>query len=253
MTTHPSTRDLEELLPDIQAEYAQYGQRREQAIGHALECGRLLAIAREKAPHGFWGKYLSKLNIPTRTATEWIYLAEAGLTVEDILERGGIRAAREYLAAQRKSAKSAPGADLTTQMIPPADASTEETTAPEPDDPNDDTGIWEPDDADDRPWDEGRQAFDTPARFRDPPQMEDTNPLRAAHREELTPPRPLEDSPEWTPGACPCCGLIARAPVPHCDSISYAPALRGQKFCITHGAPIVREPGIDGIYHCVAE
>lgn len=84
--------DLEELLPDIQQCVTRYQAGRLESITAAVEGGQLLNLARRQLLHGDWLPYLEKVGLNRMTANRWMRLADLGLTPEEILERGGLRA-----------------------------------------------------------------------------------------------------------------------------------------------------------------
>lgn len=94
--------DLEELLPDIQQCVSRYQAGRLEAITAALEGGQLLTLARRQLLHGDWLPYLEKVGLNRMTANRWMRLADLGLTAEEVLERGGIRAVLAEAANQER-------------------------------------------------------------------------------------------------------------------------------------------------------
>ena len=72
----------------------------------ALDAGGLLAQAKALIPHGGWADWLQRVGVKPRTASAWMKLAAMDVTVEDVIERGGIN------ATLRGKPKSATVADL---------------------------------------------------------------------------------------------------------------------------------------------
>ena len=81
------------------------GQR--EAVGAALEAGRLLNQAKGRLQHGEWGDWLGRVGLAGRTASTWMKLSGMDLTAEEVIDRGGINA-----AARGSKPKSASEADL---------------------------------------------------------------------------------------------------------------------------------------------
>ncbi len=57
-----------------------------------LDAGSLLTEAKRRFPHGEWGEWLVRVKLSPRTASTWMRLAGLGITAEDVIARGGIRA-----------------------------------------------------------------------------------------------------------------------------------------------------------------
>ncbi len=57
-----------------------------------LDAGSLLTEAKRRFPHGEWGEWLVRVKLSPRTASTWMWLAGLGITAEDVIARGGIRA-----------------------------------------------------------------------------------------------------------------------------------------------------------------
>jgi len=106
--------DLEELLLDTLDAVSGFRVGQREAVACALRAGGLLAQAKSQLPHGGWGDWLRRCGLKPRTATQWMRLAESGLDVEEVIDRGGIAAA---LAGAKP--KSASDADLEEFREPP--------------------------------------------------------------------------------------------------------------------------------------
>ena len=98
-------KGLEELLMDIRqaAERFKVGQRT--AVGAALDAGALLVEAKGRVQHGEWNVWVrNSAGLSPRTAQAWMKLSGLELSVDQIIDAGGIRAVLESKAKSRKSA-----------------------------------------------------------------------------------------------------------------------------------------------------
>ncbi len=93
MNNPPTTGpDLEELLLDTLDAVSRFRVGQREALVAALDAGRLLSLAKGRIQHGGWGDWLERVGLNPRTATRWMRLAGMGVTVDDIIDRGGINA-----------------------------------------------------------------------------------------------------------------------------------------------------------------
>ena len=84
--------DLEELLLDTLDAVSRFRVGQREAVAAALDAGRLLALAKSRIPHGGFGEWLERVGVKPRTAQAWIRLAAMEVTVDDVIDRGGITA-----------------------------------------------------------------------------------------------------------------------------------------------------------------
>ena len=112
-------RDLEDLLLETMDAVSRFRVGQREAVEAALDAGQLLSEAKGRLQHGGWGDWLDRVVLRPRTASTWMRLAALELTVDQVIERGGIN------AASRGRTKSASEADLTDLDKDLADAERE--------------------------------------------------------------------------------------------------------------------------------
>ena len=98
--------DLEDLMFDTLDAVSRFRVGQRDAVAGALDAGHLLAQAKEIIPHGGWAEWLERVGVKPRTASAWMKLAAMDVTVEEVIENGGIN------ATLRGKPKSATVADL---------------------------------------------------------------------------------------------------------------------------------------------
>ncbi len=99
--------DLEDLLMDTMDAVSRFRVGQREAVAAALDAGNLLVQAKEIIPHGGWSEWLGRVGVKPRTASAWMRLSAMDVTVEEVIENGGIN------ATLRGKPKSATVADLT--------------------------------------------------------------------------------------------------------------------------------------------
>ena len=102
MNIHTSNR-----LTDLSARIRQASDRAKassrEAVAQYLEAGRLLIEARAECQHGEWLPFLEMAEVHERQARRLMQLARSGLTSDTVSDLGGVKAALEYLAEQKRS------------------------------------------------------------------------------------------------------------------------------------------------------
>ena len=101
--------DLEDLMFDTLDAVSRFRVGQRDAVAGALDAGHLLAQAKEIIPHGGWAEWLERVGVKPRTASAWMKLAAMDVTVEEVIENGGIN------ATLRGRPKSATVADLSAK------------------------------------------------------------------------------------------------------------------------------------------
>ena len=84
--------NLEDLLFDTMDAVSRFRGGQREAVAAALDAGGLLAQAKALIPHGGWADWLQRVGVKPRTASAWMKLAAMDVTVEEVIERGGINA-----------------------------------------------------------------------------------------------------------------------------------------------------------------
>lgn len=105
MTDKADRADLESLMLDTMDAVSRYRVGQRDSIAAALDAGQLLNAAKDLVRHGEWAGYLKRVGLVERTAQTWMRVAKQGLTVEEIIEAGGIQSAAR--GGRRKSASDA--------------------------------------------------------------------------------------------------------------------------------------------------
>jgi len=77
----------------------------DEAAERAIEAGRLLAAAREEAPHGTWAAFLERAQMSDQQAQRLMRIARAGLKPVTVTGLGGIKATLNWLATRRLPAQ----------------------------------------------------------------------------------------------------------------------------------------------------
>ena len=102
MNIHTSNR-----LTDLSERIRQASDRAKgaslEAAEQYLEAGRLLIEARAECPHGDWLHFLKMTGVHERQARRLMQLARSGLTSDTVSDLGGVKAALEHLAEQKRS------------------------------------------------------------------------------------------------------------------------------------------------------
>lgn len=101
--------DLEDLMFDTLDAVSRFRVGQRDAVAGALDAGHLLAQAKEIIPHGGWADWMERVGVKPRTASAWMKLAAMDVTVEEVIENGGIN------ATLRGKPKSATVADLSAK------------------------------------------------------------------------------------------------------------------------------------------
>ena len=84
---------LETLLMDTLDAVSRFRVGQRESISAALEAGRLLMEAKLRVSHGGFQKWIERVGLAPRTARTWMTLAKRELTVDQVVEAGGINAA----------------------------------------------------------------------------------------------------------------------------------------------------------------
>lgn len=92
---------------EIAGEVAAYKRSSRAAHVALLNAGRKLVDARESARRGQWAPFLEACGIEARTARNWMTLARAGLTPDDVTAAGGVQGAIDRLRAEKAESNSA--------------------------------------------------------------------------------------------------------------------------------------------------
>ena len=94
-------RDLEELLDETILCVERYRAGRLAATEAAIAGGRLLEVTRPRLIHGDWLPWLERVGLNRATANRWMQVSRLGLTAQEIMDAGGMRAALESQAAKQ--------------------------------------------------------------------------------------------------------------------------------------------------------
>ncbi len=92
--SHDST-GIEDLLFETIEAVSRFRVGQREAVNAALDAGALLTEAKGRLQHGNWGDWLHRVGLAPRTASTWMKLSGMGLSVEEIVSRGGINAAAQ--------------------------------------------------------------------------------------------------------------------------------------------------------------
>ena len=92
---------------EIAGEVAAYKRSSRAAHVALLNAGRKLVDARESARRGQWAPFLEACGIEGRTARNWMMLARAGLTADDVTAAGGVQGAIDRLRTERAESNAA--------------------------------------------------------------------------------------------------------------------------------------------------
>ncbi len=98
-----STIELPQLANAITMEHELANKAANTALGHAIECGKMLHAAKSKVPHGFWLKWVEdNSGIPRGTAGMYMHLAS---NYQRVGNMDSIRGALKLLADDRAEEK----------------------------------------------------------------------------------------------------------------------------------------------------
>ena len=98
-----STIELPQLANAITMEHELANKAANTALGHAIECGKMLHAAKSKVPHGFWLKWVEdNSGIPRGTAGLYMHLAS---NYQRVGNMDSIRSALKLLADDRAEEK----------------------------------------------------------------------------------------------------------------------------------------------------
>ena len=85
-----SSQGIEDLLFATLDAVSRFRVGQREAIGAALEAGGLLTEAKGRLRHGEWADWLGRVGLSPRTGSMWMRLSGMGLSVEEVVDRGGI-------------------------------------------------------------------------------------------------------------------------------------------------------------------
>ena len=87
-----TNRSFEDLLFATIDAVSRFRMGRLESASAAIDAGSLLTEAKRRHAHSEWGDWLVRVGLAPRIATRWMRLASLGITAEDVIARGGIRA-----------------------------------------------------------------------------------------------------------------------------------------------------------------
>ena len=82
------------LKSAIMADMEDYQRADHDRIGAAIACGQKLKLAKDDIAHGHWLPFIESINLPGRTATRWMQIAE--WDVDSVRNAGGITKAAQF-------------------------------------------------------------------------------------------------------------------------------------------------------------
>lgn len=106
MTGPALSNYLAVLAVEVAGEVAAFKRSSRAAHVAVLTAGRKLVDARESARRGEWAPFLEAAGIEARTARNWMTLARAGLTPDDVTAAGGVQGALDRLRAEKAESNS---------------------------------------------------------------------------------------------------------------------------------------------------
>ena len=106
MTGPALSNYLSVLAVEVAGEVAAFKRSSRAAHVAVLTAGRKLVDARESARRGEWAPFLEAAGIEARTARNWMTLARAGLTPDDVTAAGGVQGAIDQLRAAKAESNS---------------------------------------------------------------------------------------------------------------------------------------------------
>ena len=96
--------DLEIELANVKDWADRINRNRRANAGMAILAGNSLLRVKDFLPHGDWLGWLSQTAVSERVAQNWMRLARAGLSADDVMELGGIQKALDSLSTPRINA-----------------------------------------------------------------------------------------------------------------------------------------------------
>ncbi len=100
--TIETSNHLTDLSARIRQARARAKAASQEAAEQYLEAGRLLIEAKSECPHGDWLPFLANCEVPERQAQRLMQLARSGLKPDTVSDLGGVKAALEHLAEQKR-------------------------------------------------------------------------------------------------------------------------------------------------------
>ena len=85
---------LDNLKSAIVADMENYRRADFDRIEAAIACGQKLKLAKDDIAHGHWLPFIESINLPGRTATRWMQIAD--WDTDSVRKAGGIAAAAEF-------------------------------------------------------------------------------------------------------------------------------------------------------------
>lgn len=92
---------IEDALYTLRGAVERHTEGRLAAIEAAIDGGHALNALRQRAQHGDWARWVHDVGLTERTAHNWRRLADTGLSAQEVLDQGGIRAVLQTLSAPR--------------------------------------------------------------------------------------------------------------------------------------------------------
>ena len=85
------------LKSAIMADMEDYQRADHDRIGAAIACGQKLKLAKDDIAHGHWLPFIESIDLPGRTATRWMQIADWDM--DSVRNAGGITKAAEFESA----------------------------------------------------------------------------------------------------------------------------------------------------------